>query len=140
MASGQSHIETFDPKPLLDPTQRSGAARGIRRTCNGMRMTISRRTTCGAARTDQPIAALLKDLKRLGLLDSTLAFWGGGFGARWNHKGVKAAIIILAFPWWLAGGRIKGGPVVGATDAFGLQLKIPAIWKIYTAPSSIESA
>jgi hypothetical protein len=74
-----------------------------------------------AARTDRPVAALLKDLKRRGLLDTTLVLWGGEFGrtpeaqdgrGRDHHN--------LGFTMWLAGGGIKGGQVVGATDAIGL--------------------
>ena len=50
-------------------------------TCSGTRTTTSKRTTCAwPPQTDQPVAALLKDLKRRGLLDSTLVVWGGEFG------------------------------------------------------------
>jgi hypothetical protein len=75
-----------------------------------------------AGRTDKPVAALLKDLKRRGLLDSTLVLWGGEFGrtpeaqdgqGRDHHN--------LGFTMWLAGGGIKSGQVVGATDAIGLR-------------------
>jgi hypothetical protein len=75
-----------------------------------------------ASETDRPIAGLLKDLKRRGLLDSTLVVWGGEFGrspeaesgrGRDHHN--------LGFSMWLAGGGIKGGQVVGATDAIGLR-------------------
>jgi hypothetical protein len=75
-----------------------------------------------AARTDRPVAALLRDLKQRGLLDSTLVLWGGEFGrspeaqdgrGRDHHN--------LGFTMWLAGGGIKGGQVVGATDAIGLR-------------------
>lgn len=75
-----------------------------------------------ASRVDQPIAGLLTDLKRRGLLDSTLVLWGGEFGrspeaqdgnGRDHHN--------LGFSMWLAGGGVKGGQVVGATDAIGLQ-------------------
>jgi hypothetical protein len=75
-----------------------------------------------AARTDRPVAGLLRDLKRRGLLDSTLVLWGGEFGrspeaedgrGRDHHN--------LGFSMWLAGGGIKGGQVVGATDAIGLR-------------------
>ncbi len=75
-----------------------------------------------AAQTDQPVAALLTDLKRCGLLDETLVLWGGEFGrspeaqdgrGRDHHN--------LGFTMWLAGGGIRGGQVVGATDAIGLR-------------------
>jgi hypothetical protein len=75
-----------------------------------------------AAQTDRPVAALLTDLKRRGLFDSTLVLWGGEFGrspqaqdgrGRDHHN--------PGFTMWLAGGGIKGGQVVGATDAIGLR-------------------
>jgi hypothetical protein len=75
-----------------------------------------------AAQTDQPIAALLKDLKRRGLLDSTLVFWGGEFGRSPESQGSKGRDHHnLGFSMWLAGGGIKGGQVIGATDAIGLR-------------------
>lgn len=75
-----------------------------------------------AAQTDRPVAGLLKDLKRRGLLDTTLVVWGGEFGrspeaqssqGRDHHN--------LGFTMWLAGGGIRGGQVVGATDEIGLR-------------------
>ena len=77
-----------------------------------------------AAKWDQPIAAFFTDLKRLGMFDDTLIQWGGEFGRTpvaelpslngrdHNHYG---------FTCWLAGGGVKGGTVVGATDDFGFQ-------------------
>ena len=75
-----------------------------------------------ASQWDQPIAAFLSDLKQRGLFDSTLVQWGGEFGRTpvaelpalngrdHNHYG---------FSCWLAGGGVKGGQVIGATDEFG---------------------
>jgi len=73
---------------------------------------------CGE--TDRPIAALLTDLKRLGMLDDTLVVWAGEFGRTpymqgldgrdHNHKG---------FSIWMAGGGVKGGMNYGATDEIG---------------------
>jgi hypothetical protein len=79
-------------------------------------------------RTDQPIAALLRDLKQRGLLESTLVVWGGEFGrlpiaqlppdknegkaGRDHNKN--------AFCTWMAGAGIKGGTTYGATDELGL--------------------
>ncbi len=81
-----------------------------------------------AAEIDQPIAALLTDLKQRGMLDDTLVVWGGEFGRTptvelggngesqlgrdHNHYG---------FTVWMAGGGIKGGTVHGATDDFGFK-------------------
>lgn len=75
-----------------------------------------------AAQTDQPVAALLKDLKRRGMLDSTLVLWGGEFGRSPEAQGGKGRDHHnLGFTMWLAGGGIRGGQVVGATDAIGLR-------------------
>jgi hypothetical protein len=82
-----------------------------------------------AGETDQPIAALLKDLKQRGMLDETLIIWGGEFG--------RTPVVELptpgsnagkqngrdhnnhGFTMWMAGGGVKGGAVYGATDEFG---------------------
>ena len=75
-----------------------------------------------ASQTDRPIAALLKDLKQRGLLDSTLVVWGGEFGRSPESQGSKGRDHHnLGFSMWMAGGGIKGGQVVGATDAIGLR-------------------
>ena len=75
-----------------------------------------------AARVDRPIAGLLTDLKRRGLLDSTLVLWGGEFGRSPEAEGGRGRDHHnLGFTMWLAGGGIKGGTVVGATDAIGLR-------------------
>jgi hypothetical protein len=75
-----------------------------------------------AGEWDRPIAAFLDDLKARGLFDETLVMWGGEFGRTpvaelpalsgrdHNHYG---------FSMWLAGGGVKGGQVIGATDEFG---------------------
>jgi hypothetical protein len=74
-----------------------------------------------AAQTDKPVAALLKDLKQRGLLDSTLVVWGGEFGRSPESQGSKGRDHHnLGFTMWMAGGGIKGGQVVGATDDIGL--------------------
>ena len=74
-----------------------------------------------AAQTDQPVAALLTDLKRRGLLDSTLVLWGGEFGRSPEAQGGRGRDHHnLGFTMWLAGGGIKGGTIVGATDDIGL--------------------
>jgi len=81
-----------------------------------------------ASELDRPIAALLSDLKRLGMFDDTLVIWGGEFGRTpsvelggdgksklgrdHNHYG---------FSVWLAGGGVKGGTAYGSTDDFGFK-------------------
>lgn len=74
-----------------------------------------------AAETDQASAALVKDLKQLGMLEDTLVIWGGEFGrtpmvqggndGRDHHN--------RCFSFWLAGGGVKSGYVHGETDEFG---------------------
>ena len=74
------------------------------------------------AETDKPIAGLIKDLKSRGLFEDTLIVWHGEFGRLpisermdgrdHNNKG---------FSVWLAGGGVKGGTIVGATDHYGYQ-------------------
>ncbi len=74
-----------------------------------------------AAETDRPVAGLLKDLKRRGLLDSTLVLWGGEFGRSPEAESARGRDHHnLGFTMWMAGGGVKGGQVVGATDALGL--------------------
>ena len=73
-----------------------------------------------AARMDQPVAALLKDLKRRGLLDSTLVVWGGEFGRTpMSQGGDGRDHHIKGFSFLVAGGGIKGGITYGSTDDFG---------------------
>jgi hypothetical protein len=75
-----------------------------------------------AGRTDQPIAALLKDLKRRGLLDETLVVWGGEFGRQPTAEyaeGTGRDHNSYGFTMWMAGGGIKGGTSIGETDELG---------------------
>ena len=70
---------------------------------------------------DQPIAALLADLKQRGLLDETLVVWGGEFGRTpMSEKGSGRDHNPTGFTMWMAGGGAKGGQTIGATDEFGL--------------------
>ena len=74
--------------------------------------------------TDQPAAALVRDLKQRGLLDDTLVVWGGEFG-RTNYCQGKISANFgrdhhpRCFTAWMAGGGIKAGTVFGETDEFG---------------------
>jgi hypothetical protein len=75
-----------------------------------------------AGRTDKPIAGLLKDLKRRGLLDETLVVWGGEFGRQPTAEyaeGTGRDHNAYGFSMWMAGGGIKGGVSVGETDELG---------------------
>lgn len=70
--------------------------------------------------TDRPIAALLKDLKRRGLLESTLVVWGSEFGRTpVSENGKGRDHNPLGFTIWMAGGGVQGGRVVGMTDEVG---------------------
>jgi Protein of unknown function (DUF1501) len=75
-----------------------------------------------AGATDKPVAGLLKDLKRKGLLDSTIVIWGGEFGRQPTAEyaqGTGRDHNAYGFTMWLAGGGIKGGISVGTTDELG---------------------
>ncbi len=70
---------------------------------------------------DKPVAGLLKDLKRRGLLDETLVVWGGEFGRTpMSEKGNGRDHNPTGFTMWMAGGGIPGGQVIGSTDELGL--------------------
>jgi hypothetical protein len=90
---------------------------------------------CGMA--DQPVAALIKDLKQRGLLDSTLVIWAGEFGRTplgENRQGFAKVTgrdhHPFAFSLWMAGGGLKGGLTYGETDEFG--------WSIVNNPVDIN--
>ncbi|MBL9094804.1 MAG: DUF1501 domain-containing protein [Planctomycetaceae bacterium] len=75
-----------------------------------------------AGNTDKPIAGLLEDLSRRGLLDETIVVWGGEFGRQPTAeyaKGTGRDHNAYGFTMWLAGGGIKGGVSVGETDELG---------------------
>ena len=84
-----------------------------------------------AGQCDKAIAALISDLKRLGLFEETLILWGGEFGrtptVELPQKGANAGKINgrdhnhWGFTCWLAGGGVKGGRAHGATDEFGFR-------------------
>jgi hypothetical protein len=77
---------------------------------------------------DRPVAALIKDLKRQGLLDETIVVWGGEFG-RTSMNEARGGSTFLGrdhhphcFTLWVAGGGLKGGISLGATDDLGYQI------------------
>jgi hypothetical protein len=84
-----------------------------------------------AGQVDRAISALISDLKRLGLFESTLIIWGGEFGrtpvVELPTPGSNAGKVNgrdhnhWGFSMWMAGGGVKGGTVVGATDEFGFR-------------------
>lgn len=81
-----------------------------------------------AKQIDQPIAALLSDLKQRGMLDETLVVWGGEFGRtptvelKPNGEPLQGRDHNpYGFSMWMAGGGVKGGTTYGATDEFGFK-------------------
>ncbi len=82
-----------------------------------------------ARKVDKPIAGLLADLKSRGLLDSTVVLWGGDFGRTPFTDGAEGGggnrngrdHNPYGFSVWMAGGGIKGGKAIGATDEIGLK-------------------
>lgn len=75
-----------------------------------------------AGNTDKPIAGLIHDLEQRGLLDTTLLVWGGEFGRQPTAEyaeGTGRDHNSYGFTMWMAGGGIKGGQSVGATDELG---------------------
>lgn len=90
-------------------------------------VTGNHRGNCSA--TDQASAALVKDLKRLGMLDSTLVVWGGEFGRTPMVETNPSLGRALgrdhhpqAFTMWMAGGGVKAGLSYGATDELGFHV------------------
>ncbi len=74
-----------------------------------------------AGKSDQPITALIKDLKQRGLLDETLIVWTGEFGRTPTAQGKTGRNHhATGFTSWLAGGGVKGGMIYGATDELGM--------------------
>jgi hypothetical protein len=77
---------------------------------------------------DRPVAALLTDLKRRGLLEETLVVWGGEFGRTpTSESGDGRDHNHWGFTAWLAGGGVKGGYAHGATDEFGFRAVIDKV-------------
>jgi hypothetical protein len=75
-----------------------------------------------AGALDQPLAALLTDLKQRGMFDDTLVVWGGEFGRTpVSEGGTGRDHNPYGFTVWLAGGGTRGGTIHGATDDFGFK-------------------
>ena len=79
--------------------------------------------TNNARAVDQPIAALIQDLRQRGLLETTLVVWSGEFGRTpFAQGGDGRDHNPQAFSMWMAGGGVKGGTIVGATDDYGYRV------------------
>jgi hypothetical protein len=110
--SGVRFVQLFDWGWDFHGTREdSGIGDGLRRKCSTM---------------DRPVAALIRDLRRRGLLEDTLLVWGGEFGRTPFREGRTAKSEILGrdhypdcFSMWLAGGGVKGGFDYGTTDELG---------------------
>ena len=77
-----------------------------------------------AGETDQPMAALMRDLKRTGMWEDTLLIWGGEFGRTPTSEGVGEPgrdHNHYGFSMWLAGGGVQGGQSIGRTDELGFE-------------------
>ena len=89
---------------------------------------LPKRLPVSARDTDQPSAALLKDLKRRGLLDDTLVVWAGEFGRTPYAQGDPKPDDYgrdhhgRCFSLWMAGAGVKGGYIHGATDEYGFNI------------------
>ncbi|MCA9048448.1 MAG: DUF1501 domain-containing protein, partial [Planctomycetaceae bacterium] len=82
---------------------------------------IEKNHTSLCAQTDLCVAGLLHDLKQRGLLETTLVVWGGEFGRTpMSEKGDGRDHNPTGFTMWMAGGGVRGGQTIGATDELGL--------------------
>ena len=134
VSSEPQHIREHVRHERAWPANADGAAAsGARRA---LRATVARRRTAvGPSQQDrraisedtsndidQPIAALLTDLKQRGMFDDTLVIWGGEFGRTPTSEGDSGRDHNhYGFSVWMAGGGIRGGTVHGATDDFGFK-------------------
>lgn len=83
---------------------------------------LTSKLRANTAATDQPIAALLTDLRERGLLKDTLVLWGGEFGRTPDtRRGDGRDHNAKGYTMWMAGGGVKGGLSYGATDDYGYQ-------------------
>ncbi len=82
---------------------------------------------------DQPIAALLIDLERRGLLDDTLVFWGGEFGRQPETQILSGKVALgrdhnaKGYTIWMAGGGVRGGLAYGSTDELGYEAVVDKV-------------
>ncbi|MFN4261900.1 MAG: DUF1501 domain-containing protein [Gemmataceae bacterium] len=131
---GGGETDAFGRQCLLARRLAEAGVRFIQVTSKGWdhHGAIYRSLKSSCARVDRPIAGLLVDLKRRGLLDDTLVIWSGEFGRTPLVQGVKGKKDINfdalgrghnSYGWslWLAGGGVKRGIRHGRTDDFGFQ-------------------
>jgi hypothetical protein len=83
---------------------------------------LQKRLTANCRAVDQPIAALLEDLKQRGMLEDTLVVWGGEFGRTPHVKKADGRDHnSTGFTFWMAGGGVRGGMAHGTTDEYGIE-------------------
>ncbi|NBW85842.1 MAG: DUF1501 domain-containing protein [Planctomycetia bacterium] len=134
--AGHRQTRTFAAECLLARRMVERGVRFVELTCpdgNGDRWDQHGNLRDGhwknALSVDQPIAALIRDLKDRGMLDSTLVVWSGEFGRTPFAQGSDGRDHNpQAFTLWMAGGGVKGGTIVGATDEYGYRV----VEKAYT--------
>ena len=127
MDAGYEHTRTFARQCVLARRMVERGVQFIELTCPStghdrwdQHSNLRKGHEDNARAVDQPIAALLIDLKRRGLLDTTLVVWGGEFGRTPFAQGTDGRDHNpYGFTVWLAGGGVKGGITYGATDEFG---------------------
>ena len=128
--AGHGQTRTFAAECLLARRMVERGVRFVELTCpagNGDRWDQHANLRDGhwknALSVDQPIAALIRDLKDRGMLDSTLVVWSGEFGRTPFAQGSDGRDHNpQAFTLWMAGGGVKGGTIVGATDDYGYRV------------------
>ena len=127
MNSDFKNTKTFGTQCLLARRLVQRGVRFIELTCpggNGDRWDQHNGLVAGYNKNcksvDQPIAGLIRDLRKLGMLDDTLIVWSGEFGRTPFAQGTNGRDHNpFGFTTWFAGGGIKPGVTVGATDEFG---------------------
>ncbi len=121
--SAQGGVDVFGRQCLMARRLVEAGVRFVEIGVNGWDMHVNLiknlPVLCGAV--DQPIAALLTDLKRRGMMDDTIVMWGGEFGRtpQVEEVGQGRGHNATGFTMWLAGAGIKSGQRVGATDETG---------------------
>lgn len=119
---GSKTTDDFGKQCLM---ARRFAEAGVRfiEVCHGgwdQHTNLRQRLTANCAATDQPIAALLTDLRQRGLLKDTLVIWGGEFGRTPDSRKPDGRDHnAKGYTMWMAGGGVKGGLSYGATDDYG---------------------
>src|SRR5260370_42540177 len=127
LESSYKQTQTFGRQCLIARRLVERGARFVELTCPSVghdrwdqHSTLKDGHEKNARAVDQPTAALLRDLKARGLLDSTLVLWAGEFGRTPMAQGSDGRDHNpFGFTVWLAGGGVKGGHIHGATDDYG---------------------